>query len=203
MNDIRRFILPALLAFLFLIPGCTAKEENETYFIHCAAFERDGEDVRATLLLEQLSGEKSKYFVAEQRADTLGKLSEKIKDRYKESYFATCRAYFLTEKSDKEFIEKLSKELCNGNDFPITADIFFIKDKEPRYFLSSMEDGKDLKSFMSLFSEKKLNVIRFFACYFSEKDISVPALRLSDDGKFEKDGKAVFNKKSGVVFEQK
>ncbi len=201
MNSIRRFILPALLFFIFFISGCAAKEENETYFIHCACFERDGEDVKATILFEQLSGKKSNYFATVQKAGTLGKLSEKIKDKYKESYFATCRFYFLTEKLDNEFIEKLAKELCNGNDFPITADVFFIKEKEPKAFLSSMEDGKDLKSLMSLFTGSELNVIRFFACFFSEKDISVPALHLSDEGKAEKDGKVVFNKKSGVVFE--
>ena len=201
MINIKKFLFSLFLLFMFFISGCTAKEESETFFIHGAAFEKDGENVSITLLSEHLSGDKSDYSVIEQKAENLSEAAEKIKKKYRECYFATCRFYLFTDKADKDFLLKVAKELCDGNDFPITANIFIIRESPSKAFLASIEDGKDLKSFMSLYDKNKLNIIRFFAHIFSEKDISVPTLRLSDDGKAEKDGKAVFKKKRGVIFE--
>ena len=202
MNSIKRLNLSLLiLLIIFSVSGCAATKENETYFIHGAAFSKDKDGIKATILFEQLSGDKSEYFVSEKTAKTVETVSETINNAFRECYFATCSFYLFVEDTDIDFLQKFSKELCNGNDFPLTSDVFYVHHASPKEILKTVKSGKDLNSFMSKLSKHRTNIIRHFADITSGKDSKVTAISLLGKDKKISFGKAIVSGKEGVIFE--
>lgn len=189
--------------FSSFLSGCTAKEEKQTYFVHGASFVQCQEGIEANLLLERLSRDKSKYFTLSVEAKDLSEAAEELKKKYKECYFATCRFYLIEDNADGEFLTEFATELCGGNDFPLTADVFCTKSCSGKEIIEKIETGDDLTALRAKISGKSVNVIRFLSRFTMGRSTSLTSLTISQDGKIKPYSKAVFKKGEDVRYEKK
>lgn len=173
MTDIKTLIRTSAILFLLLcLSACTAKKETQTYFIHAAYFDISDGNIAATMLVERMSGDKSKFFTVVQKEKNLDTVCDQLQNKYRECYFATCDLLFINDSADEDFLFELAEQLCRGNRIPITSDIFCLKDSAKEFF-KAFEKYEDLAEFKNKLSHRKVNSVAFFANYSSGKDATL------------------------------
>lgn len=192
------------ILILLLIPifcSCTNKEK-ETFFVHAIGFEGSDDGVKITAVLENLSKNKKDFFTAESSGSSINKAAEKLSEKYRDCYFATCDLYFLDFNAKSSTVETIAKDICDSNIFPTTNTILCIKDTSLKGFLDEIKSGEDTKQIKEKVSKNKVNTAAFFAHFYSGKSTSLDTLAYVEDS-FEKVGKTKFSKGRKAVFNEK
>lgn len=193
-NDLKKsFITLIFVINLCLLCSCSKSSQSDTYFVHCAGFDKNGDNISVTVLLEKHGKDSGDYFTASGSASSIGDAAEKIMSEYSECYFATCDLYFITHSADSDTISAISKDICDSNVFPTTGDVLCVDSKTANEFMVNIKNADTIKKIKKDSSSSRVNVAAFFAKYESGESVTLNAFSVKD-GKITNGGKATFSK---------
>ena len=88
----------ALIAAIYTLLSFTACSRNDiqsTYFIHVLSFSQSKDKTEIHALCEKTGSKDGDYFVISQKGKDFDDAAEKLSDKHKNCYFATCRIYLF------------------------------------------------------------------------------------------------------------
>lgn len=179
----KKFLSLFLPIIALIFSSCTPASSNDTYFIHAAAFEKESDEYTIYALFEKAEETEENFFTAASSGKSIEEATNKLKNEYKDCYFATATVYLISDNAEKSLIFNLAKEICGGNIYPSKSNIICIKQTNTHDFIESIRNEDDLKKVLALFENHPVNAVRFFSRYFSGKRVSLPALKLDGNKK--------------------